>query len=418
MRRVSILAIACVFLFFSAGPTIADELSDLKAEVEKLRQKIEELEQKQEEQAESVSALEEEPTAGEVVERELSKRVTVGGHFKFFLGDQSTGDVTNFQVTDESQRNSFAFGVNDLWLYFSKTLTDWLSITVAPKIEVVAQATPVLGGNITRATSASVDVDLDEAYMTVRLPYQFEMRAGAFYPYFSEEYASKVWWHQQYHGNQGLLNLEAWQSTGFEFYRNFDFESFSLPVYLYLVNGEDRSQAQDSRFTDNNNSKNVLLHIAPEFFAWGARFRILGSAGYGRWDDDGDNDSYQFAGGLDFTYGGLNLSGEYMYRGRDNLPLLGPGTEDGEDKGWYVKAIYSFNPQWRLFLKYSDVDLWFPGTDTLLTDNYKVVSAAIDYWIAETSTIIGQVSYVDADRSDDSAKLEYWRYTLGWRTTF
>jgi hypothetical protein len=187
---------------------------------------------------------------------------------------------------------------------------------------------------------------------------------------------------------------------------------------LYVVNGEDRGQAQDSRFTDNNNSKNVLLHIAPEFFAWGARFRIFGSAGYGRWDDDGDNDSYQFAGGLAFTYGGLNLSGEYMYRGRDNLPLLGPGTEDGDDKGWYVKALYTFNPEWRLFLKYSDVDLWFPGTDTLLTDNYKVFSGAINYWIAETSTIIGQVSYVDADRSDDSAKLEYWRHTLGWRTTF
>ena len=64
------------------------------------------------------------------------------------------------------------------------------------------------------------------------------------------------------------------------------------------------------------------------------------------------------------------------------------GTEDGEDKGWYVKGIYTLNPQWRLVLKYSDVDLWSLGTDSLLTDNYKTMNGSINYFITNSSIII------------------------------
>ena len=98
--------------------------------------------------------------------------------------------------------------------------------------------------------------------------------------------------------------------------------------------------------------------------------------------------------------------------------ILGGGTKDGEDKGWYVRAKYTYNPQWRFLLKYSDVDLWSPSTGTLLSDTYKTLSAAINFWITENSTIIPQIEYVDADRSDGSETLDYFRYTIGWRTTF
>jgi len=71
--------------------------------------------------------------------------------------------------------------------------------------------------------------------MTLRLPWQFEVKAGAIYPLFSEEYGTKSWWHEQYHGNNGLMQLESWRSTGIEIYRNFDFENFSLPVLFLPV---------------------------------------------------------------------------------------------------------------------------------------------------------------------------------------
>jgi hypothetical protein len=426
MRFWFALVTCCAFLFVTTGPSSADEITDLKSQVEKLMQRIEELEKKQKEQeqqvkevpkiSKSVEKLKKEPSAMQVVEEALSKKIGMGAHFKFFLADKSDGERNG-----RDQDNSLAAGINDAYFYFRKSISDWLAIDLAPQVQVSAAATPRIGGDITRSSSASVDIDLDEAYMTVRTPYPYnvELKAGAIYPMWSEEYATKTWWHEQYHGNNGLLDIQHWQSTGLEIYRNFDFENFSLPVYFYpYLNGEDRTRDSTSRFTDNNDFKNMLLHVAPEFFAYGARFKLMGSVGWGRWDNDGDNDSFQYAAGLDFKLGSINLSGEYLRRERDSVSLIGGGTKDAEDEGYYLRFLYTFNPKWRALVKYSDVDLFVPGSDTILTDNYKTISFAINYWIATGSTIIPQVEYVDGDRSGSKEELNYWRYTLGWRTTF
>jgi len=413
MKRKSVLTIVVALVFLCGATVSADEMSDLKTQVKDLEKKVEDLEKKQQEQADEVEYMQEQPAASDVVSKALGERTSIGGHLKFFLADQSIG-----QVNDEDQHNSFSMGINDLWLYFNKTIRDWLKLTVAPQIVVVAEATPVLGSDITRSSSASIDVDLDEAFMTVRLPAQYELKVGAFYPLFSEEYSTKSWWHEQYHQNNGLVTLEAWQSFGVELYRAYDFESFSLPVSLAVVNGEDRGISQPSRFTDNNSSVTGLLHLAPEWFIFSGRLRVMGSAGYGRWDNDGDNDAYSWAGGAEFSRASLSFSGEYMHRQKDNVPLTGGGTDDGKDKGWYVKVKYSLSDKWRFVIKYSDVDLWALSTDRLLTDNYKTVTGAVGWWITDSSTIIPQVEYVDADRDGTGETLEYWRYTLGWRTTF
>jgi hypothetical protein len=425
MKSKVVLTIVCALLLLSTGIAKAQDISDLKRQLEQLQQKIEELEKKQEEQAkeseqvsESVEEIKKQPSAYEVVTEELGKRTVVGGHFKFFLGDQSRGDVTTATLDDDSQHNSFSAGINDLWLFFSKQLTDWMQIEVAPQLNVQATATPVLGSDIDRSGDADVDVEIDWAWLGLRLPWEFELKAGALYPYFSEEYASRIWWDEQYHANNGLVTLEAWKSTGVELYRNFDFENFSLPVYLYYLNGEDRGVNQDKRYTDNNSAKSGLLHVAPEFFAFGSRVRLLGSFGYGRWDNDGDNDSIQWAAGGDWTWRSFSLRGEYMYRWREDLPIPGGGTDDDEDKGWYLRGMYTFNPQWRFLLKYSDVDLWQPVTGDLATDNYKVISGDLNWFITDSSILMAELKYTDADRDGGPDELEYWRYTLGWRTTF
>ncbi|CAB1056397.1 hypothetical protein D1BOALGB6SA_1133 [Olavius sp. associated proteobacterium Delta 1] len=425
MKFTVVLTFVCALLFLSTGIAKSQDVSDLKRQLNQLQQKIEAMEKKQAEQAkeaakvsESVEEIKQQPSAYEVISEELGKQTVVGGHFKFFLADQSRGDVTTATLDDDSQHNSFAAGVNDVWLFFNKQLTDWMQITVAPQLHVEASATPVLGSNITRSGSADVDVEIDWGYLGLRLPWEFELKAGAIYPYFSDEYASRIWWDEQYHANNGLITLEGWKSTGVELYRNFDFDSFSLPVYLYYLNGEDRGVFQDKRYTDNNSAKNGLLHVAPEFFAFGSRVRLLGSFGYGRWDDDGDNDSIQWASGGDWTYQSLSLKGEYMHRRRQDLPLIGGGTDDDEDKGWYVRGMYTFNPQLRFLLKYSDVDLWAPVTGDLATDNYKVISGVLNWFITDSSILMGQVNYTDADRDEGPDELKYWRYTLGWRTTF
>ncbi|MBU1168532.1 MAG: hypothetical protein KKD44_03110 [Proteobacteria bacterium] len=423
MKLKTALIATVAFMFLSGVMAGADQLSDLKTQVESLEQKVEGLESKQKEQdltlekvpeiVESVEGLRSQPSAREVVSQAMGNQATIGGHFKFYLADQARGDVN-----DQSQHNSFSMGISELWLYVNKSVTDWLQITVAPEIAVMAEATPSLGGEITRSNSSSMDVDLDEAFMTVRLPGMFELKVGAFYPLFCEEYATKSWWHEQYHNNNGLVTLQAMQSTGLELYRNFDFENFSLPMSFSLVNGESRGLDQDSRFTDNNSAKTAMLHLAPEFFVAEGRLRMLGSAGYGRWDNEGDYDAYQWAAGFEYTRSSLSLSSEYLLRWREALPLTGGGTEDGEDKGWYAKVKYSYNTKVRFVLKYSDVDLWATSTSALLTDNYKTVSLAGGWWVTDSSTIIPQIEYVDAERSNSQITLKYTRYTLGWRTTF
>ena len=425
MKYTVVLTFVCALLIFSTGIARSQDVADLKNQLEQLQKKIEALEKKQEEQAkeaetvsESVEEIKQQPSAYEVVSEALGKQTVVGGHFKFFLADQSRGDVTTSTLDDDSQHNSFGAGISDVWLFFDKQLNDWLQITVAPQLRVDAEATPVLGSDITRSGSADVDVDIDWAYLTVRLPWETELKAGAIYPYFSEEYASRIWWDEQYNANNGLITLESWKSTGVELYRNFDFENFSLPVSVYYLNGEDRGINQDKRYTDNNSAKSGLLHVAPEFFAYGSRIKLFGSFGYGRWDNDGDNDSIQWAGGGDWTYRGFSLRGEYMYRWREDLPLTGGGTENGEDKGWYLRGMYTFNPQWRVLLKYSDVDLWATEEDDLATDNYKVISGVLNYFLTESSILMLEASYTDADQDDGPDELKYWRYTLGWRTTF
>ena len=194
MKYTVVLTFVCAFLFLSTGIARSQDVSDLKRQLEELQQKIEALEKKQEEQAKeseevskSVEEIQQQPSAYEVISEELGKQTVVGGHFKFFLADQSRGDVTTSSFDDDSQHNSFAAGISDVWLYFSKNLNDWLQITVAPQLRVDAEATPVLGSEIERSGNADVDVEIDWAYLTARLPWDLELKAGAFYPLFSEE---------------------------------------------------------------------------------------------------------------------------------------------------------------------------------------------------------------------------------------
>ena len=427
MKVRIILIVGFLFLFLKSGVALSDEISDLDKKIEilqdtinELKAEIAELKKKQTEQneevgflTESVEDLEKQPSASKAVSEALNKNVNIGGHFKFYLLDKSVGERNNVD-----QNNNLSTGITDLWLYFSKNLSRWLSLDVAPRIMVSAAATPRLGGNISRQNNSNVDIDLDEAYMTIRMPYDIEVKAGTFYPFFSEEYAMQSWWHEQYHGNLGLVSLQSWRDTGIEIYKTFDFEQFSLPVYFYpYLNGAINGDDYDTRFTDNNGGMSQLLHICPEFFLSGSRIRFLGSIGYGKWDDNDDNSALQYALGAEIGFKSINILGEYLHRGREKVPLLNGGTADWNNKGYYIRAMYSINPKWRALVKWSDVDQPFTST-TMLTDNYRTISFAVNYWFTDASTIISQIDSIDAERSDYSESLEYFRYTIGWRTTF
>jgi hypothetical protein len=328
-------------------------------------------------------------------------------------------DQTHGKSNGDSQKNDISAGIHHLYLYVSKELSDMLSLDVAIDNSISASATPSLGSDITRATSGTIKTSVHRATLTALLPGQFELKTGVFNPMFSEEYSKETWWDEQYHGNSGLLYLEAWHDAGLELYKSFDFDNWSLPAYISLLNGNSVTYYGSSNYgeyTDNNDGKTVLLHLAPEFF--NSQLRLLSSAGYGTWDTKDKYAAYYGALGAEAQYHALTVSGEYLYRKYENITLTGDTKADGERKGFYVKALYRFDDHWRAFAKFSRSDLYSAAAKGMLTDTYNVISFGGNYFITESSDIIAQISFCDAERSDGSKDLTYNRFTLGWRTTF
>ena len=249
--------------------------------------------------------------------------------------------------------------------------------------------------------------------MTARLPKEVEVRVGLFSPLFSEDYAKETWWDQLYHSNKGLDYLQSWQDSGLEIYRNFDFEEFSLPVYLYYLNG---NTAYNGEYVDNNNAKTFMLHIAPEFFQ--TRLKLLGSVAAGKWDNDSNKDIVRYATGFEWKHKKLNFLTEYLYTKWEKRALTLGGVADAKREGYQCKLLYRLTPQWRALVNFSHAELYNSATATMRSDIYDTLTFALNYFITDSSSLIGQYSLVDGDRSDQSDALNYNRFTLGWRTTF
>lgn len=419
MKKSLGILVAISFLSFFTQPVCANEIQELKEQIkqlqstiEALKTKVDSLESKQLAQSREVAKI---PEISESVKKIKEEKpaflsvegARVGGHLKLYVFDQTTG-----QRNDVKQHNNISAGASHLYLYIDKDLTDTVSISVQPDIKVTASATPTLGSNISRASSATVTTSLYQAFVRTILPNGMELKAGVFNPFFSEEYASEIWWDEQYHQNRGLVNIESWHDAGIEFYKNYDFKNWSLPAYFYVLNGN--TTHSNGQFVDNNNGKSVLLHLAPEI----SNFRFFGSLGYGKWDDGNDNDAWRYAGGGEYKYKKFTLRSEYLFSRFDNTSLTGGGTQDAEYKGYYIKGLYRFNPKWRAFINYSDVKLPYTGGSILLKDTYRAATLGLNYFLTDSSIIMGEISVVGANRSDKSEKLNYYRSTIGWRTTF
>ena len=400
-------------IFFVVHPLHADEIQELKTQikelqstVEVLKGKIEGLEKKQTKQSEDAGKISKLTKSVEELKTSAAKGLfgegaRLGGHLKLFVFDQSRG-----KRNDTRQQNNTSAGVSHLYLYIDKELSDKVSISVQPDITVSAGATPALGSNITRTASPSVTTTIYQAFMKVLLPRGFELRAGVFNPYFSDEYASEAWWDEQYHINKGIADIAAWHDNGLELFKNFEFKRWSLPAYFYLLNG-------DGKFADNNEGQSILIHLAPEI----SNLRLLSSFGFGKWNDANDCSS-RYAGGFEYKHKKLTLRSEYLYKKFEDTLLTGGTRADTEKKGYYIKGLYRFNPKWRGLINYSEVSLPYTGGSSLLKDKYKATTLGLNYFITESSIIMGEVSFVDGRRSDASKKLRYYRSTIGWRTTF
>lgn len=380
LKVVSIIICICICLSFVVGLVMAEDDTALKERVDALETEVLKLKQKP---AESPGG------------------VKLGGHLKLYMYDQSVGTSN-----DEKQTTTISAGLTTLYLFITDQLSDLVSLEVQPRISVSASATPSLGNNFARAKTSTVNTSVYQAFMTVRLPQQAELRVGKMLTYFSDDYGRQIWYDEYYHINPGFCSLLSWDDYGVELYKSFDFAQWSLPTYFYLLNGE----ATD---VDNNNAKSFLLHVDPEFFQ--GKLRLLGSYGFGKWDDASRYTMVRTDVGFDWKWQKINIKSEYLTGKWNNKITQGADLKDGKKSGYYIKGLYRFNQQWRGLINYSRAVTYatYPNYD-----DYKTTTLGVNYFITESSSIMGQFSMVDAKRTDDSEGLTFNRYTVGWRTTF
>ncbi len=432
-RVTLVLAMLGAFIFFSAGVVKADDLSEMKEQIKALQEtinaqqqtiqtlnsKVQGIETKQESQAQEIKKVPE--LAQKVTDLkssslgQLTEGLDIGGHLKFTILDRTQGKRNGVD-----QHNNLAggmYGMDQFFLYISKEMADWLKIDVVPQWDISSSATPALGSDIGRATSTSITTRFYNAYMTVRLPKEYQLKVGLFNPMFSEDYAKETWWHELYNLPKGLCTVQSWHDTGVELYKTFDFEKWSLPAYFYVLSG------YTDRNIDNNENKMLFLHLAPEFFQ--SKLRLLGSYGWGKWDNKDKHDAIRSSLGFDWKYQKFNLLGEWLYWERKNMLVPSTGitpTADAINQGYWVRAMYNLNPKWRFLVQQSYTNLYQAGLTTtqksMLSDKYYVTTLGVDFNLLPSSTIIGQYDHGNAGRSDGSESLKYDRFTLGWRTTF
>jgi hypothetical protein len=356
----------------------------------------------------------------------------VGGEIKFFLFDQSNGETDVYIVEEETRddvvesHNNISMGMSSALITLSRDLSDDFTVLFQPEILVHAGATPRLGDDeIVRHEAGAPEIEFLRAHVTWRLPEGFELKAGYLKPLFTWDYGYELFWHEEYHASYVTANpwLGSWHDTGLELYKSFETDEFSVPVYLYLLNGP------DGAMSDNNEGKSVMVHAAPEFLS--GRVKLLGSYGMGKWDADNKNSFSRYAAGAALSFSGFSVRGEYMGgTWEDKFIVADLATSDVEPSGYYVKAFYNVTPEFKVFAGLSHLEHDFSGfffTASSLAETYDTTVIGADYVIADGATVMLAYNMVNAEReadetarnSDDySAMVDYARLTMGLRVTF
>ncbi|MCX5779095.1 MAG: hypothetical protein NTU66_07775 [Elusimicrobia bacterium] len=332
--------------------------------------------------------------------------VSIGGHIKMYMYDGTEGTHNGVKQQDNS---SAGFGGHAFYLYVGKELESWLRLDSQLEYEYTASATPKLGSDITRGANTSAATDplakttaIAQLFMTASLPHGIEMKVGSFNAMYSEYYARETWWSEQYHLNPGICSLIALHDTGIELNKNFEFTGVSLPVYLSLLNGQ--------QVADNNNDKMTLLHVAPEFFH--SALKIMGSYGVGKYDAADKYTATRTLIGAEYKIAQVRLSSEYSTLTSQDKIAVG---KDAVNQGYYVQGMYVFNDMWRAGINNSHADNEAVATYREVWDTNTLL---LDCFLTPSSSIIGQYTMAEGNRTNGSDKVKYNRFTLGWRTTF
>jgi hypothetical protein len=366
--------------------------------------------------------------------------LSFGGDLKFHLFDVSSGSSTlpeldtlgNIVGVKYDTTDRWTMGFERAYLFFSVQVNDRVSVDIQPELVASSGATPQLGMRIgaQRGTNpGELGVSFNAASVGVALPWDAQLSAGILRPQFTEDYGEmKGFQEENRYGKTGANPwLGAWHDMGLELYRPFEIQVgdqyLTIPAYLYLLNGT--PPYLDIPATDNNNNKMAMVHVAPEFW----KLRLIGSFGYGKWDDAGENTVMRYAGGIGAEFGPVWLRAEYMggqWDGQQWLRSYEPYVVDtfaAKPFGYYAKLGVNIIPdKLRFVLHYDYARHNFDGFYSVgspdISHKYTTVSGTLGWSVAPGSSVMLGVEKAMWQTSDGLRKLDYWRPTLGWRTVF
>ncbi|NQV18958.1 MAG: hypothetical protein HQ534_10485 [Armatimonadetes bacterium] len=342
----------------------------------------------------------------------LSAETTVGGHIRMTLIDMADGESTiNDTVYSDNSSSGMAF--TELILYISHDLSDYVSIDMQPSWSASTSASPSFGKKIGEQLKSGRDVTNGwhgwvKAVVTAALPNGYDVSVGIVKPRFTWDYGAELFWEEVISGSKWSCNgnLGDMADTGIEVYKAFEFDSFSLPAYFYLLNG-------GSRFGDNNKTPMIMLHAEPEFGA----LKFLGSVASGKYDDDDEKSVFRYAFGASYTAGAFNIRSEVAGSTWEDKNTVNGTLEDDKPFGYYVHTSYALKPWAKLQFRYDFADN--NGSDSGVGDEtYTSIKPGLQLLVADGAAILVNYDIATRIRESSGSKLEYGRLIVGMRVTF
>lgn len=366
------------FLPISSAQAVTDaDIEALRNEIKSMKQsyegRITELEAKLEvfeaekAKAEDMKVKKESSIASgrKIYDNEFNPSISVILNGKYSSFSSKDSEISGFAVGEEGERGNEGFAVDESELNFSANIDDkfYGSVTAA----------------IVREEGED-KVELEEAYVQtlagLSLPNGLTAKAGrAFWTfgYLNEHHSHADDFADRPLPNRVFLN-KSYNDDGLEV-------SYVLPTDLYAEIGGGLFRGDDIPFGGSDGE---------DLDAWSAYARIGGDIGdnmswrlggyvlsgesdEGRSTNEdavifiGDTDLY--AGDLRFTWAPtgnqrnqeITLQGEYFWRDEDGTyedldTGTGAVTFDDKSDGWYAQVVYKFLQQWRVGLRYSELE--------------------------------------------------------------
>ena len=344
-----------------------------------------------------------------------AQETTIGAHVKLTLYDYKDGKSNGVKSHEYA-----GMALSEMIIYLSSELSDKISIDLQPMFNTVTGATPRFGNKISDNKYSNAEPVFNEwrkAVLTVMLPYEVEAAFGIVKPRFTWDYGTELFWEEKIHGGKFSCNdyLGAMHETGIELYKPIELSGVSLPTYFYLLNGG--PGGQKNLFNDNNNTPTVMLHVEPEI----GSFRFQGSIARGKWDKNNKYNMIRYSAGAAYGIGEFSARAEVAGGNWENS-IPAKKLEDATPFGYYGKLLYSFAPWGKAMLHYDYAKHNFNGFISSLPgeEEYVTITPGVQLSIAASSMI--QIQYDIADwekwNHDESDKLKFNRFTMGWRSTF